>query len=71
MSLLRTHTPVKVVAMGTYHRRCVWGGAEGRWSLPSAGWRNVRSSYPSPRRSHGVLTEAEDFHGSLYPKTGA
>jgi len=31
----------------------------------------VRSCYPSPGRSHGVLAEAEDFHDSLSPKKEA
>ena len=37
----------------------------GSRSLPSKSNRNVRSSRLSPRRSHGVLTEAEHFHGAL------
>ena len=34
--------------------------------LPSKSIRNEASWYLPPRRSHGVLTEAEDFHGSLW-----
>jgi hypothetical protein len=37
-------------------------------SLPSKLWRSMALFLPrSPRRSHGVLTEAGDFHGSLCP----
>ena len=39
-------------------------GAEMR--LPSKSNRNEASLYPSPRRSHGVLTEAEHFYASLW-----
>jgi len=44
------------------------GRCGGEMSRPSAGWRSVRSCYPSPRRSHGVLAEAEHFHDSLWPE---
>jgi len=62
--------PVKVLDMKYTGRNYVWGGLEGRCiSHPNhcAAWR---SSCPSPRRSHGVPTEARDFHGSLCPKMG-
>ena len=40
-------------------------------SLPSTdGAQCARSSCPSPRRSHGVPTEVEGFHGLLCPKKG-
>ena len=35
--------------------------------LPSKLWRSITLS---PRRSRGVLTEAEGFHGSFCPKKG-
>jgi hypothetical protein len=38
-------------------------------SLPStSGAQYTRSCHPSPRRSHGALTEAGDFHASLWPR---
>ena len=37
-----------------------------RSTLPSKPNRSVAYSYPSPRRSHGVLNEVELFHDSLW-----
>jgi hypothetical protein len=34
--------------------------------LPSKSNRSEASCYLSPRRSHGVLIEAENFHDSLW-----
>ena len=61
---------MKVLGVKHPGRIYVWGGVEGRRVSPPQDGAVWRSSCPSPRRSHGVLTEVEGFHVSLCRKKG-